>query len=108
MDTAELFRCLVIALSVAIAVQTIGIVWFWLKKKKDNTLAGEQIAPEQLAKTKEQLWREIERHQATEDLLRKTQRYIHSVVNSIDSVLIGVTRDGYVTHWNRAAAETSG
>lgn len=108
MDTAELFRCLVIALCVAIAVQTIGIVWFWLKKKKDNTLAGEQIAPEQLAKTKEQLWREIERHQATEDLLRKTQRYIHSVVNSIDSVLIGVTRDGYVTHWNRAAAETSG
>lgn len=108
MDTAELFRCLVIALSVAIAVQTIGIIWFWLKKKQDSAKLGDQVAPEQLAKTKEQLWREIERHQATEDLLRKTQRYIHSVVNSIDSVLIGVTRDGYVTHWNRAAVETSG
>lgn len=108
MDTAELFRCLAIALAIAIAIQTVGIFWFWAKRKQDTANGTATIAPEQLAKTKEQLWREIERHQATEDLLRKTQRYIHSVVNSIDSVLIGVTRDGYVTHWNRAAAETSG
>lgn len=108
MDTVELFRCLAIALAIAIAVQTIGIVWFWAKRKRDGSYGEQGIAPEQHAKTKEQLWREIERHQATEDLLRKTQRYIHSVVNSIDSVLIGVTRDGYVTHWNRAAVETSG
>jgi len=66
------------------------------------------IEPQRLAKTRHQLYREIARHEATEELLRETQEYLQCVINSIPSVLIGITFDGYVTHWNSAAEKASG
>jgi two-component system NtrC family sensor kinase len=66
------------------------------------------IEPQRLAKTRHQLYREIARHEATEELLRETQEYLQCVINSIPSVLIGITPDGYVTHWNSAAEKASG
>ncbi len=66
------------------------------------------IEPQRLAKTRHQLYREIARHEATEELLRETQEYLQCVINSIPSVLIGITSDGYVTHWNSAAEKASG
>ena len=53
-----------------------------------------------------QLYEEIAKHEITEELLEETQEYLHSVINSMPSILIGVTRQGYITHWN-AAAERS-
>ncbi|TQV78281.1 PAS domain-containing protein [Exilibacterium tricleocarpae] len=50
-----------------------------------------------------QLYDEIAKHEITEELLRETQDYLHSIINSMPSILIGVTRQGYVTHWNAAA-----
>lgn len=64
--------------------------------------------PAQLAKTKQQLYREIARHEATEELLRETQEYMQCIVNSMPFMLAGVTPDGYVTHWNNAAEKHTG
>lgn len=46
---------------------------------------------------------EIIRHEATVLLLRETQEYLHSILNAMPSMIIGVTHSGVVTHWNTAA-----
>ncbi|BFM20873.1 two-component system sensor histidine kinase NtrB [Gilvimarinus japonicus] len=63
---------------------------------------------ESLHLTNDQLYQEIGRHEATELLLRETQEYLHSIINSMPSVIIGVTHRGFVTHWNAAAEEKTG
>lgn len=52
-----------------------------------------------------QLYEEIAKHEITEELLCETQDYLHSIINSMPSILIGVTRQGTVTHWNSAAEQ---
>ena len=61
-----------------------------------------------LSRINEQLQDEIAQHQATEILLRDTQEYLHSMINSMSSVLIGITYEGRVTHWNSAAELATG
>ncbi|MCR6651201.1 MAG: ATP-binding protein [Cellvibrionaceae bacterium] len=61
-----------------------------------------------LQKTKFQLHREIARHEATEELLLETRDYLSCLINSLPTVIIGVTEEGYVTHWNIAAEEITG
>ncbi len=63
---------------------------------------------ESLHRSNDQLQDEVAHHQATEILLRETQDYLHSIINSMPSVLIGVTREGYITHWNTAAELVTG
>ncbi|WP_049722556.1 two-component system sensor histidine kinase NtrB [Gilvimarinus polysaccharolyticus] len=63
---------------------------------------------ESLHVTNDQLYQEIGRHEATELLLRETQEYLHSIINSMPSVIIGVTHRGFVTHWNAAATDKTG
>ncbi|MCP8898396.1 two-component system sensor histidine kinase NtrB [Gilvimarinus xylanilyticus] len=67
-----------------------------------------QDRTESLHATNEQLYQEIGRHEATELLLRETQEYLHSMLNSMPSVIIGVTHRGFITHWNAAAVEKTG
>mgnify|MGYP000476908716 CR=1 FL=1 len=55
-----------------------------------------------------QLYDEIAKHEITEELLRETQDYLHSIINSMPSLLIGVTREGSITHWNSAAEQATG
>lgn len=62
---------------------------------------------ERLRLLNKELYEEIGRHESTEVLLRETQDYLNSIINSMPSVLIGVTREGLVTHWNNAAAEAT-
>lgn len=66
------------------------------------------LAEPQLAKTRHQLYREIARHEATEELLRETQEYLQCIINSLPSVLVGITPEGFVTHWNTAAEDATG
>lgn len=61
-----------------------------------------------LQKTKFQLHREIARHEATEELLLETKDYLSSLINSLPTVIVGVTEEGYITHWNSAAEEHTG
>lgn len=58
--------------------------------------------------TNAQLYQEIGRHEATELLLRETQEYLHSIINSMPSIIIGVTHKGFITHWNAAAQQRCG
>lgn len=43
-----------------------------------------------------------------EDELRKLRNYLYNIINSMPSVLIGVDKEGRVTHWNRQAQRASG
>jgi PAS domain S-box-containing protein len=56
----------------------------------------------------EKLTDEIAKQQATEVLLTETQEYLNSIINSMPSVLIGVTDTGTITHWNSAAEHSTG
>lgn len=85
-------------------------------KRARNALSQTQVElehriaerTESLHQTNDQLQDEISHHQATEILLRETQDYLHSIINAMPSVLIGVTPEGRVTHWNSAAELETG
>lgn len=55
-----------------------------------------------------ELYRELEHHQNTAQLLRETQEYMSCVINSMPAILIGINPSGIITHWNDSAAKTSG
>lgn len=42
-------------------------------------------------------------HQMTMALLNETKEYLDSIINSMPSVIIGVTPSGHITHWNTSA-----
>lgn len=63
---------------------------------------------QQLEDINNELYAEIASHEKTEALLLKTQDYLHSILNSMPSVLMGITRDGAITHWNTAAESATG
>ncbi len=46
---------------------------------------------------------EVARHEQTGRQLRETKLYLQSMINSMPSIIIGVTAQGDVTHWNAAA-----
>jgi len=52
--------------------------------------------------------RDISARKAAEEELRKTRNYIVNIINSMPSILIGVTPDGTVTQWNWRAEQTTG
>jgi len=61
-----------------------------------------------LSEANERLQQEIARHEITEELLQETQEYLHGIINSMPSIIIGVTQDGVVTLWNRGAQQAFG
>lgn len=63
---------------------------------------------EKLYNINNQLYEEIAEHESTEELLTETRNYLQSIINSMPSILIGVNRDGIVTHWNTAAQNRTG
>lgn len=79
-----------------------------LKKTQKELVERLVERTESLHRSNDQLQDEVAHHQATEILLRETQDYLHSIINSMPSVLIGVTREGYITHWNTAAELATG
>lgn len=58
---------------------------------------------ESLYKTNNLLIDEVARHEVTGSLLRETKEYLQSMINSMPSIIIGVSVDGEITHWNAAA-----
>ena len=62
---------------------------------------------ETLSTTNERLQHEVSRHELTEALLQETKEYLNSIINSMPSILIGVTPAGYVTHWNASAEQAT-
>jgi PAS domain S-box-containing protein len=61
---------------------------------------------ESLYTTNNLLIDEVARHEQTGRQLRETKLYLQSMINSMPSIIIGVTANGDVTHWNAAAENT--
>ncbi len=61
---------------------------------------------ESLHTTNNLLVDEVARHEQTGRQLRETKLYLQSMINSMPSIIIGVTAQGEVTHWNAAAENT--
>lgn len=83
-------------------------------KRARNALKESQKALEQrirertdsLYLTNNLLIDEVARHEQTGRQLRETKLYLQSMINSMPSIIIGVTADAEVTHWNAAAENT--
>ena len=76
------------------------------KSLKESQKALEQRINERtesLYKINNLLIDEVARHEATGSLLRETKEYLQSVINSMPSIIIGVSADGEIIHWNAAA-----
>ncbi len=52
--------------------------------------------------------RDISQRKAAEKELKNAGNYINDIINSMPSVLMGVDRNGIVTHWNSLAEEKTG
>jgi two-component system, NtrC family, sensor kinase len=87
-------------------LQLLGIMYLLLRRQEVQTHTDD-LDPI-LQKTKFQLQREIARHETTEELLLETRDYLDCLVNSLPTVIIGVTENGLITHWNIAAEEMTG
>ena len=87
-------------------LQAVALVY--LLSKYRRSLPSTKAADPLLQKTKFQLHREIARHDVTEELLLETRDYLSCLINSLPTVIVGVTDEGYVTHWNIAAEEITG
>ena len=115
-DKTDLALLMLVSLSIIIIS-----IFLWRKREQQfkhledsfNTRYKEQQIKssehnEKLHRTNQQLYEEIAKHEITEELLRETQNYLQNIINSMPSVLIGVDRNGAITHWNKAAQEETG
>lgn len=87
-------------------LQAVWIIYLCRRRPSPSHASDDSEASiryQSLSKTKQQLYREIARHEATEDLLEETEKYLNAIISCMPTALIGVTPAGYVTHWNRAA-----
>ncbi len=51
---------------------------------------------------------EISQHVGTSDQLRISESYIKDILTSMPVMLVGLDKNGYVTHWNKQVEDTSG
>ncbi|ROS01316.1 PAS domain-containing protein [Sinobacterium caligoides] len=54
------------------------------------------------------LFEAVARHEINQELIDEAQEYLHSILNAMPSILIGITADGMITHWNRYAERATG
>lgn len=92
-------------LVILLLLQTLVILALWRRKKR---LQRRLEKTGNVARTRKQLYREIERHQETEITLQETQTYLQALIDSMPAILIGVSPDGTVTHWNKSAERVTG
>lgn len=88
------------------------------KRRKQTLLSLRETLTllEQRLSTRTESWRQAtdtleqaeQRHRITTALLNETKEYLNSIINSMPSIMIGVTPSGHVTHWNAAAELATG
>ncbi len=102
------------------ALQTLAI-YFLLRNRRRHkqtlsSLRETRTLLEQRLTSRTDAWRHAsdtleqaeQRHRITTALLNETKEYLNSIINSMPSVMIGVTPSGHVTHWNSAAELATG
>ncbi|MGH1470059.1 MAG: two-component system sensor histidine kinase NtrB [Cellvibrionaceae bacterium] len=108
---------IIIILLIVQALTIIGLLRSRIKHKqaKDGLIRSQKALEQRviertnkLRSINNQLYEEIAKHEITEELLQETQDYLQSMINSMPSILIGVTREGTITQWNVAAEQITG
>ena len=61
-----------------------------------------------LKESNQLLEKEISQHVITTDQLRASESYINDILTSMPLMLVGLDKDGRVTHWNRQIEMVSG
>jgi two-component system, NtrC family, sensor kinase len=79
-----------------------------LHQKEKQLIQQASERSEQLYHINNQLYEEIAKHEDTAALLIETRNYLQSIINSMPSILIGINREGVITHWNTAAYNKTG
>ena len=54
------------------------------------------------------LEKEVSQHVITADQLRSSESYIKDILTSMPLMLVGLDKNGFVTHWNKQVEEVSG
>ena len=54
------------------------------------------------------LEKEVAQHRITADQLRSSESYIKDILTSMPLMLVGLDKNGHVTHWNKQVEEVSG
>jgi PAS domain S-box-containing protein len=62
----------------------------------------------QVENVNNQLFEAVARHEISQELVSEAQDYLHSILNSMPSMLIGITEAGTITHWNNQAEQSTG
>lgn len=110
-----------LVLALVLAVIEAIVIFVLLRNRKRRKLALHSLREtlallEERLSTRTESWRQAtdileqaeERHRVTTALLNETKEYLNSIINSMPSVMIGVTPSGHVTHWNAAAELATG
>lgn len=82
----------------------------WRRARRYN-LALEEIRAnleQRVRERTQKLEEEIAHHVVTANMLRASESYLQNVLNSMPLILVGLTRDGLITHWNPRAEKISG
>ena len=61
-----------------------------------------------LLETNRRLEDEVSKHVITSDQLRYSESYIKDILTSMPLILVGLDKNGFVTHWNKQIEEASG
>ena len=77
-----------------------------LRESQKDLEARIDAHTQDLNKTNQLLIDEVAHHEATGRQLRETKEYLKSMINSMPSIIIGISAQGDVTHWNAAAEDT--
>ena len=91
---------LLIVVSACLILSHWGIIAWLLKKNKRKTADLQSNMEDQLSQSRADVQREVRKHDLTEGQLKKTKDYLHGLINSLPTVVIGVSDSGKVTHWN--------
>lgn len=63
---------------------------------------------DQLSNANTHLREAVTRYESNQLLINETQDYLHSILDSMPSILIGITHEGRITHWNSLAEQATG
>lgn len=61
-----------------------------------------------LLESNRRLEEEVSKHMITADQLRSSESYIKDILTSMPLMLVGLDKNGFVTHWNKQVEEVSG
>ena len=79
-----------------------------LEKRVQERTAMLDQSNQKLLESNRLLEDEVAKHVITADQLRSSESYIKDILTSMPLMLVGLDKNGFVTHWNKQVEEVSG